>query len=79
MTNQQKIIRDDGLELGVITQVAETPKSQYGMYQGSGTWLTTSSTGHSKYFVHYNNAVKWLEQKHKNIHPINRLSEFLNR
>ena len=79
MTNQQKIVRDDGLELGFISQVAYTPPSQYGAYQGSGSWLATLSTGHSKYFVNYNNAIKWLEKKHENILPISRLAEFLRR
>ena len=73
------IFRDDGLELGAISQVAETPKSQYGAYEGSGCWLATSEQGGNKYFVHYENAIKWLERKSKNIYPISRLAEFLNR
>ncbi len=74
-----KITRADGLELGGIIQVAETPKSQYGCYEGSGTWMATSKIdGKSKYFVHYPAAIHWLERKAKNTYPISRLAEYIN-
>ena len=75
---EMKIIREDGLDIGQITQVADTPKSLYGAYQGSGTWLASSSQGGSKYFVSYSNATKWLERRSKNTYLISRLAEFLN-
>ena len=74
------IIRDDGLEIGSITQIdGGISKSKYNSYQGSGSWMAVSSDGSCKYFVHYNNALKWLERKYKYIFPISRLAEFVNR
>ena len=72
-----KIIRDDGLELGNVTEVAYTPRSKYGAYYGSGSWLASLGRGPSKYFVHYDRAIEWLHRKNKNIFPISRLNEFL--
>ncbi len=72
-----KIIRDDGLELGDISECPYFPKSKYGAYYGSGTWSVSSSQGGSKYFVNYDRAVQWLEKKSKNIFPLSRLKEFV--
>ncbi len=72
-----KLIRDDGLELGEISECPYFPKSKYGAYYGSGTWSVTSSQGGSKYFVHYDSALKWLERQSKYVYPISRLNEFL--
>ena len=74
-----KIIREDGLELGFISEVAYTPPSRYGAYRGSGTWLASLLEGGNKYFAHYDNAVRWLERENKNIYPISRLAEFINK
>lgn len=78
MYDTRKIVRDDGLELGMITQVPEKAKCPRA-YQGSGQWLATNNNGGSKYFVHYHNALKWLEKKNKHLLPISRLAEFVNR
>lgn len=72
------ITREDGLELGTITVVPNKIGCSHA-YFGSGTWMAVSTNGGTKYFVHHANAVKWLERKSKNIYPISRLAEFVNR
>ena len=68
--------RDDGLELGSITEVPYMGGCSRA-YAGAGTWMAISSAGGCKYFVHYERAVKWLERKSNGYYPISRLNEFL--
>ena len=72
-----KVFRDDGLELGTVSPADHYFRPCPRAYAGSGTWQAHSSTGHTKYFVRYDNAIKWLERKSKNIYPISRLAEFI--
>lgn len=72
-----KVIRNDGSQLGLISKVAETPPSKYGMYKGSGSWLASPPSGESRYFVTADKAVQWLLKQQENIYPISRLNEAL--
>lgn len=70
-----KVIRDDGLELGILNQSAQMPISKTGAYQGSGSWYAKPIDGRGKYFVNPDNAIKWLVRQSRSKLPISRLGE----